>query len=284
MNIYPDKSTISVVVNFVDDNGNVIADVQEVEYLVIDSEGKMLQTLTSYDFADTDDRSSMKILISDVVNTLEEGTSRDIRVIRTKVVTTEGGEIWLEQAYGISVTDPLAEGENSFMSYRRCLKLSMDIPNLDNWESSSLTQRMSALMEAHTRICRMSFDMQKVELDMTRQNYVVQAAGRPRVVKDGDPLNIFGKVITLRDLDADDFKKLPEDFRKVLCMAQLIEANDILETDSIAERRRQGLILETIGEVKQMFSSILPAQSAVATRTLTYLSPYLSSGRKIGRA
>ena len=87
---------------------------------------------------------------------------------------------------------------------------------------------------------------------------------------------------TMREIDAKEQQQ--EEAREAAMQAQLAEANDVLEVDSIAERRRQGLILETIGEVKQMFSSIIPAQMAVSSKAMSYLSRYLASGKKIGRS
>ena len=170
------------------------------------------------------------------------------------------------------------------MTYRQAQKLAMDMPKLNNWESMSQSQRISALLEAKQRICRLAFDFGQVQLDMTKQDYVVQAAGKPRCVQVGEIFGVYGGSVKLEDLSVEDFEALPTKFRTALMQAQLAEANDVLEVDSIAERRRQGLILETIGEVKQMFSSIIPAQMAVSSKAMSYLSRYLASGKKIGRS
>lgn len=170
------------------------------------------------------------------------------------------------------------------MTYRQAQKMAMDMPKLNNWESMSQSQRISALLEAKQRICRLAFDFGQVQLDMTKQDYVVQAAGKPRCVQVGEIFGVYGGSVKLEDLSVEDFEALPTKFRTALMQAQLAEANDVLEVDSIAERRRQGLILETIGEVKQMFSSIIPAQMAVSSKAMSYLSRYLASGKKIGRS
>lgn len=228
--------------------------------------------------------SEVTVLTSEDVNTLNEDSSRDIRIICLKAKTKTGAVFSLEYAYGLTVSDPLQVGVNSFMTYRQAQKMAMDMPKLNNWESMSQSQRISALLEAKQRICRLAFDFGQVQLDMTKQDYVVQAAGKPRCVQVGEIFGVYGGSVKLEDLSVEDFEALPTKFRTALMQAQLAEANDVLEVDSIAERRRQGLILETIGEVKQMFSSIIPAQMAVSSKAMSYLSRYLASGKKIGRS
>lgn len=228
--------------------------------------------------------SEVIIQTSEEVNALKEETSRDIRIICLKAKTKTGAVFSLEHAYGLTIADPLTVGVNSFMTYRQAQKMAMDMPKLNNWESMSQSQRISALLEAKQRICRLAFDFGQVQLDMTKQDYVVQAAGKPRCVQVGEIFGVYGGSVKLEDLSVEDFETLPTKFRTALMQAQLAEANDVLEVDSIAERRRQGLILETIGEVKQMFSSIIPAQMAVSSKAMSYLSRYLASGKKIGRS
>lgn len=228
--------------------------------------------------------SEVIIQTSEEVNALKEETSRDIRIICLKAKTRSGAVFSLEYAYGLTIADPLTVGVNSFMTYRQAQKMAMDMPKLNNWESMSQSQRISALLEAKQRICRLAFDFGQVQLDMTKQDYVVQAAGKPRCVQVGEIFGVYGGSVKLEDLSVEDFEALPTKFRTALMQAQLAEANDVLEVDSIAERRRQGLILETIGEVKQMFSSIIPAQMAVSSKAMSYLSRYLASGKKIGRS
>lgn len=293
MNVYISGNVVESVIALNDDAGNPIADVVGVIYRVIDSENNELVKPTVY-VPDGDDYpeeteepaepetpetpenpeevladepvreepveqetiSEVIVQTSEEVNALEE-TSRDIRIICLKAKTKTGAVFSLEYAYGLTIADPLQVGVNSFMTYRQAQKMAMDMPKLNNWEATSQSQRISALLEAKQRICRLAFDFGQIRPDMTKN---------------------------LEDLSVEDFEALPIKFKTALKKAQLAEANDVLEVDSIAERRRQGLILETIGEVKQMFSSIIPAQMAVSSKAMSYLSRYLVSGKKIGRS
>lgn len=318
MNVYISGNVVESVIALNDDAGNPIADVVGVTYRVIDSENNELVKPTVYvpngeDYPEeteeptdpetpeealTDEPaqeepsepveeetiSEVIVQTSEEVNTLKEETSRDIRIICLKVKTKTGAVFSLEYAYGLTIADPLQVGVNSFMTYRQAQKMAMDMPKLNNWEATSQSQRISALLEAKQRICRLAFDFGQIQLDMTKQDYVVQAAGKPRCVQVGEIFGVYGGSVKLEDLSVEDFEALPTKFRTALMQAQLAEANDVLEVDSIAERRRQGLILETIGEVKQMFSSIIPAQMAVSSKAMSYLSRYLVSGKKIGRS
>lgn len=321
MNVFISGNVVESNIALNDDAGNPIADVVAVTYRVIDSENNELVKSTVYapngeDYPEeteeptepetpetpeealTDESeqeepsepveeetiSEVIVQTSEEVNTLKEETSRDIRIICLKAKTKSGAVFSLEYAYGLTIADPLTVGVNSFMTYRQAQKMAMDMPKLNNWESMSQSQRISALLEAKQRICRLAFDFGQVQLDMTKQDYVVQAAGKPRCVQVGEIFGVYGGSVKLEDLSVEDFEALPTKFRTALMQAQLAEANDVLEVDSIAERRRQGLILETIGEVKQMFSSIIPAQMAVSSKAMSYLSRYLASGKKIGRS
>jgi hypothetical protein len=321
MNVFISGNVVESTIALNDDAGNPIADVVGVTYRVIDSENNELVKPTVYvpngeDYPEeteeptepetpetpeealTDEPeqeepsepveeetiSEVIVQTSEEVNTLKEETSRDIRIICLKAKTRSGAVFSLEYAYGLTIADPLTVGVNSFMTYRQAQKMAMDMPKLNNWESMSQSQRISALLEAKQRICRLAFDFGQVQLDMTKQDYVVQAAGKPRCVQVGEIFGVYGGSVKLEDLSVEDFEALPTKFRTALMQAQLAEANDVLEVDSIAERRRQGLILETIGEVKQMFSSIIPAQMAVSSKAMSYLSRYLASGKKIGRS
>lgn len=321
MNVFISGNVVESNIALNDDAGNPIADVVGVTYRVIDSENNELVKSTVYvpngeDYPEeteeptepetpetseealTDEPkqeepsepveeetiSEVIVQTSEEVNTLKEETSRDIRIICLKAKTKSGAVFSLEYAYGLTIADPLTVGVNSFMTYRQAQKMAMDMPKLNNWESMSQSQRISALLEAKQRICRLAFDFGQVQLDMTKQDYVVQAAGKPRCVQVGEIFGVYGGSVKLEDLSVEDFEALPTKFRTALMQAQLAEANDVLEVDSIAERRRQGLILETIGEVKQMFSSIIPAQMAVSSKAMSYLSRYLASGKKIGRS
>lgn len=321
MNVFISGNVVESNIALNDDAGNPIANVVAVTYRVIDSENNELVKPTVYvpngdDYPEetedpaepetpetpeealTDEPeqeepsepveeetiSEVIVQTSEEVNTLKEETSRDIRIICLKAKTKSGAVFSLEYAYGLTIADPLTVGVNSFMTYRQAQKMAMDMPKLNNWESMSQSQRISALLEAKQRICRLAFDFGQVQLDMTKQDYVVQAAGKPRCVQVGEIFGVYGGSVKLEDLSVEDFEALPTKFRTALMQAQLAEANDVLEVDSIAERRRQGLILETIGEVKQMFSSIIPAQMAVSSKAMSYLSRYLASGKKIGRS
>ena len=218
MNVFISGNVVESNIALNDDAGNPIADVVAVTYRVIDSENNELVKPTVYvpngdDYPEetedpaepetpeealTDEPaqeepsdepsepveeetiSEVIVQTSEEVNTLKDETSRDIRIICLKAKTKSGAVFSLEYAYGLTIADPLTVGVNSFMTYRQAQKLAMDMPKLNNWESMSQSQRISALLEAKQRICRLAFDFGQVQLDMTKQDYVVQAAGKPR--------------------------------------------------------------------------------------------------------
>ena len=57
----------------------------------------------------------------------------------------------------------------------------------------------------------------------------------------------------------------------------------LASTDSIEERRRRGVILETVHEVKQMFSSVRPANEKLTRNAMLVLAPYLDTTNRVRR-
>ena len=68
-------------------------------------------------------------------------------------------------------------------------------------------------------------------------------------------------------------------------MAQVADAAATLTPDPVEEKRAKGLILDTIGETKQMFRSGRPVNSPVCKKAMDYLRDFVVTGSalKIGR-
>ena len=98
-----------------------------------------------------------------------------------------------------------------------------------------------------------------------------------------DARDPFWVVTGIRYLKEADFKKWPKDFQNALRRAQLYEADQILKGDPVGDKRRAGVVSETIGEAKMFFNARPPLRLALCVQAMETLSPYLHSSRRIGR-
>jgi hypothetical protein len=110
-----------------------------------------------------------------------------------------------------------------------------EITRLEAFDAAPKAQRTAAMIEAHRRILRVAFQIP--------QAY--------------DISNIaFGsRRVPLSRLTEDDFRRLPDGFRRAVKRAQLIEANSLLEINTVDQKRREGVVSETIGEASMFLNS-----------------------------
>ena len=84
-------------------------------------------------------------------------------------------------------------------------------------------------------------------------------------------------------LAATQYAQLPERFKLALRKAQVTEADNILGDDVLGAKREAGIILDSVGQTKQMFRNTKPLDMPVSKRALRFLSYFLVFNRTIGR-
>ena len=205
----------------------------------------------------------LSITVEPEFNDLAEDEATAFRAVELVVELEDGTYRQYWDEYMIVGGQELIVGVNSFLTYGGAQKLSYEMPLIDNWNESTKEERVKALHEAYNRICLLSF-------------YVVEKWDYKHAA--------FPKAaFNLNSISKEEYLGLSSKFRKALEMAQLAEADDVLNVDSIDERRRRGLILETIGESKQMFASGKALTFPVSSRALRYLGKYLITSKRTGR-
>ncbi|TSP13949.1 hypothetical protein [Cupriavidus campinensis] len=226
-------------------------------------------TLSSGDVALATDGLSGSVLVPAAQNTLAAGEASALRVLNVRA-NKEGGDTAVFQIYYSVVADErLLVGINSFQSLTVAHALTMQVANTEHWDKASDEDRIRAMIEARDRICRLRFDFSRVdEWDwFNRLSYA----------------NLFVPT-DLSYLNAEQLLSLEPTFLRKLRMAQVVEANEILAgPDSTENKRREGLTLDTIGNVKQMFRSSKPLELPVSRRALAYLAGYVSLSLRVGR-
>ena len=270
MNTYIAGTDIQLPINFTDDDGNPLS-VKSATYQITDDLSNVIQMKQDFDL------SQDTLLISSNFNQIESLdidaiTSEQIsevrlyeaRIVEFDLVLSDGGMKSFDIAYIITPREKLIAGLNSFQSMRESYLTAMSISNSQNWSMASDSERVSAMIEAHIKICSFAFE------DITLgQSYIEEST----------PIG------DLSLIPPKDFKNLTPKFRKALRMAQLAEADEILgggDQDDL--QRRRGLISQTIGETQDVYRSSKVLDMQLSKTALRYLSSYISLSKRVGRA
>lgn len=188
---------------------------------------------------------------------------RQLRTVEFRLRLAPGGTVLRRVIYALEPSEVLIAGLNSFQSYSEAALTALSIPGLAGWDGASEQQRIAALLEARQRICRLHFR------DASRgQNY----------------LNHSGDIGDLSRIAPREFQNLSVRLRAALRKAQVAEADALLGGDPETERRKTGLVHETVGESSQTWRQTKPLELPVGRKALGYLAGFISLTKQIGRA
>lgn len=132
------------------------SDATAVSYRVVDGFGNELLPFTPI-LPFESGSFEVTITVSAAINTLSEGSSREVRLIEA-LITTERGTIKTEIDYVIEAMDVLVVGQNSFLTYAGALQVGYNIPAINSWQESEKSDRITALISAHKTISQMVFN------------------------------------------------------------------------------------------------------------------------------
>lgn len=244
-----------------DADGNPI-DATSVEYRVSDSKGRVLQESTSV--ANFAGGSEVAITIPAALNVLTTDQPKDVREISFICTLADGSKKSAWHIYFIeSTVGSLVRGSNTMVSLAGAELLAEDIPSIKGWKSASRQTKQAALLEAYRRLGKLRF---------------TAFSGFHYDLKDSFKRE---EATSLLDLSTSEVLALDTKMTLALSLAQVSEADSILSGDSADSRRQEGLVLETVGEVKQMFRNGKPIELPVSRRTLGYVSKYMTVGSKV---
>lgn len=263
-----------------DASGNLI-NVASVSYHVADEAGvQVLSTTALDDFAP--DSPSADIVVPAENNTLSGGALRGLRSVQLQCVTDDGNTINLQAAYALAAGDPLVVGTNSFCTFVQAEFAAMSIPSLDSWKNASDDDKLAALMDARAHIVQLSFAPlnSNVNWGQDSLNYIPEGTYTTDYVGNSNMFLFNGNLDLLR---ADQFASLPTRFVNALVKAQIVEADYILGGGDVEKKRQDGLIMDNIGESRQMFRQGKPLSLPVSRRALAFLSYYVIFAKRIGR-
>ena len=265
---------VTLTIPLTDRLGNPVA-ASAVEFEVLDRTGAVKQVRQ----AATISGESVEVVVASDANQLADGTARDLRTVKL-YCTIPGGESTVSSSYVIEADALLIVGVNSFQTLEEAELTAMDIFDVGDWDVMDDDDKTRALIDSRTRICGMSFNLLDMYRPQDNVSYVPE--GVIGISKGISPWNIKNQ---LGDLTVEQYNLLPEKFKKALRLAQVADAAATLSPDPVEQKRAKGLILDTIGETKQMFSSGRPVSSPVAKKAMDYLRDFVVTGTtlKIGR-
>lgn len=274
MDAYLHGTDVNLVVPLQDKSGNQL-NVTAIDYRITDQSGVELVARAAL-VGFVAGAASATIAVPAASNVLAAGQSRALRAVDL-YCTIGGNVVMLSAAYAIEQPDPLVVGINSFQSYPAAQFVALDIPNLAGWDNASEAERIAALIDARDHICQLSFQSLNRRLGQDSLQYL------PEGVRDVGS-SLFGFNGDLKLLSPAQFANLPPEFRAALNKAQVAEANVILGGDPVEAKRQDGLLLDSVGESRQMFRPGKPLQLPVSRRALAYLSQFVTFSKQIGRA
>jgi hypothetical protein len=279
MDIFLAGTAVNAVAPLVDRNGSALT-VTALGYRIVDQNNTEIVPRTNLaGFVSGSATATITVLA--INNNIAVGAIREIRNIEL-FCTVGGNLVMLNKAYVLEPVDPLQIGVNSFQNYAQSQMTAMDIPNTPSWDAATDNDRIAALIDARSHIIQLNFYLlnSNINFGQDNLNYIPQGVYVSNYVTTNG-LFIFNGNLGL--LDATQYAQLPARLKTALNMAQVAEADHILGGDVLGQKRRDGIMLESIGEVKQMYRAAKPLDLPVSRRALGYLSYFVTFTKKLAR-
>lgn len=244
MEIYLDGSVVTLDLPFVDNQGSPVAP-SSASYRVLSEDNSELVASTAVTINSGDVKTS--VTIGSPENTLAVGARKALRTVELVMVTAMG-TITSSVRYVIESSSTLAVGETSFQTYNEALLTGLDMANIDHWQQATDRVKKTALIEAYHNLCRLRFKVGDVSV-----------------------------------MDATAIAGLSAQLQGALAKAQIAEADYILGGDGVGDKRRIGLMSETVGESSNMFRPGKPLALPASEGALRYLSGHITWGAGLSR-
>ena len=221
---------------------------------------------------------SISVTVPAAANRLAQDAVRGIRSVKIRAIV-QSNTVALERSYVIEASELLVVGRNSFQTLANAKLAAMTMSSLKGWPLAQEGDQVAALIEAHQRICTLRFRIleDRSEWGQSYLGYV------PEGVRDTKWPGLAVS-LSLADLTPDQFVMLPVKLRAALNFAQVAEADHLLDVNPIETKRLSGIIVDTVGESKQMFRTGKPLSMGISRSALRYLLGYVSLAGVIGRA
>lgn len=268
MNSYLAGTSVALTIPFVDANGATLVPTG-LTYTLTDGEGDVIVSSTVVTFQPGDTETI--ITVSGPNNALAVGNVAEARVLTLNVTTTEGLTV-IETPYAVKLTSLLSVPNTSFQSWAQAQVEMIQMGAVPNFSAASRSDQESALIEAYIRLTRFSYEI--------LEGYDVYG----QINWPGETSAYSIRPVDWAEMPSDQFDAYPAAFRQAIRRAQIAEADDVLTSGSPNDRRRLGLLSESIGESSMMFRTGKPAEMGASPAAMRYISRYVRRGATIGRA
>lgn len=186
--------------------------------------------------------------------TVEEVGRRSVWQLGWILEDAQGVNHTYSEVIMMEASDTLVKGENSFQGYWEAIMLAEELPGMDSFKAMEKSEQIAAMITSYRLMAGMTF-MSK------------------------------GKIIwDITSLNAEELDTLDPGLLEALCIAQLVEANESLDSNSSQAKRLDGIMSETIGESSMMFrSGKVATNSVLSRRSMGFLRKYLVITARIER-
>lgn len=151
-------------------------------------------------------------------------------------------------------SETLVVGENSYQSYFDAVLNAEGLAAVDSFKGATKSDQIAALRNAYQIINSLVF------------------------------CDKYDEYYDLGSLDETALGEIEPEFLQALKYAQVIEANEMLDVNSIHYKRLDGLMSETIGESSMMFRPGNVNNYPISRRSMMFLRNYILIRAKLGRA
>jgi hypothetical protein len=199
-------------------------------------------------------------------NTVLEDYGREVRTVLVSFIDSTGNTSAGSIKYVVRNGSRLVKFVNSFGTYNELVVVASGLSSAEQWLSLSEAEASKQVNEAWARISRLKL---KYTIDVVDQARFTE--GLTYYIEDM-------ALITQADWNA-----FPDHFKRALLQAQIIEALSIANGDPVTEKRRLGIISETIGESKMFFNNRAPLSFGIDATTMEVLKRYFNLTYRLSR-
>jgi hypothetical protein len=266
MTTFAAGSTVTLTIPFLDLNGDPVVPTA-ISAVVHDQDGT--EVVPAYAPSFTPGDTEVDIVVPKTAN--QVSGPMGARTVYLDLTLANGDLMTLMETYLLRGAVRLTVPSNSFQTYVQALVEAALMPELTGWAAATEINRLNALEEAYRRLTRIGFLIRRPEDVDDMTYYVIEDENR-----------IEPRAWTI--MTSERYARFPAHFRKALCRAQIQEASEILSGDVVSDKRRQGLLSESIGESSMMFRSGKPLEMGVSTRTRQHLTGYIDMRMSVTRS
>lgn len=265
--VYPENTDVEVTVSLPFHDGEPLIPTA-VTRAVMDQTGAIISPAETVEVpADIED--ALTISIPAVLNGLG-GVRRGARVVEF-VLTTSRGQFTEQVIYLLEAPVQLVRLKNSFVTLAEAHLVRREMPALDGFDAADETSRIAALESAHRNLCRLTYRYKGV-------------SSQSRITWGEAEDQGYTYVTDIADLTMEEWAQLPDNFINALQRAQLAEADVLLRGDPVGDKRRAGVISETIGESSMFFRQVPEIRMPVSEEALEHVGQYVYRNNRIARA